>query len=51
MNPETEKLIEFIKYLCVEIWNELSDGDTPDIDEIKKRLIEIGINPDEIFIF
>lgn len=42
---------EFIKYLCKEIWYIVSDGDDPDIEFIKKQLLERGINPDDVFVY
>lgn len=43
-----DKSLKFIKFLVQELWNLLTDGDDPDLDEIRKGLAELGIDPDEV---
>ena len=41
--------LEFIKFLCEQIFNIVCDGDEPDLDKIYTELEKRNINPDHIF--
>ena len=43
--------LEFIKYLCKQLWYALCDGDEPDMEYISEELKKLGIDPDSIFTY
>ena len=43
--------IEFIKFLCGQINNIVSDGDEPDMDKIIEELDKRNIDVDDVFVY
>lgn len=41
--------LEFIKFLCKELWNSATRGDEPDLEIIDKELRKRNIDPDDVF--
>ncbi len=43
--------IEFIKFLCKELWQLATDGNEPDMNKIEDELNKRHIDPDDIFVY
>ena len=43
--------IEFIKFLCSQINDIISDGDEPNMDKIIKELDKRNIDVDDVFVY
>lgn len=48
LEDKNDKSLIFIKFLVKEMWDLLTDGDDPDLEKIRKGLIDLGIDPNEV---